>query len=40
MVTSRVLLDDVQEKGFEELVTKKDDHGKILVTPKRENLKI
>ncbi|OCK77958.1 threonine dehydrogenase [Lepidopterella palustris CBS 459.81] len=38
MVTSRIHLDDVPNKGFEELVTNKDDHIKILVTPKRENL--
>ncbi|KAF2124076.1 threonine dehydrogenase, partial [Dothidotthia symphoricarpi CBS 119687] len=33
MVTSRIHLDDISEKGFDELVTNKDDHVKILVTP-------
>ncbi|CZR51687.1 related to threonine dehydrogenase and related Zn-dependent dehydrogenases [Phialocephala subalpina] len=35
-VTSRVLLEDVVEKGLEELVRNKDHHVKILITPKRE----
>lgn len=35
-VTSRVLLEDVVEKGLKELINNKDDHVKILVTPKRE----
>jgi threonine dehydrogenase-like Zn-dependent dehydrogenase len=34
MVTSRIHLEDIAEKGFEELVKRKDDHIKILVTPK------
>lgn len=34
MITSRINLDDLAVKGFEELVTKKDDHVKILATPK------
>lgn len=38
MVTSRIHLDDVAKKGFEELVKNKDDHIKILVTPDRKNL--
>lgn len=38
LITSRILLDDVVSKGFEELVTNKDDHIKIMVTPKRECL--
>lgn len=38
MVTSRILLEDVVGKGFLELIEKKDDHIKILVTPKKENL--
>jgi (R,R)-butanediol dehydrogenase/meso-butanediol dehydrogenase/diacetyl reductase len=33
MVTDRIYLDDVVEKGFEALVESKDDHIKILVTP-------
>ena len=38
MVTSRIAFDDVVHKGFEELVSNKDDHIKILVTPRIENL--
>jgi 2-desacetyl-2-hydroxyethyl bacteriochlorophyllide A dehydrogenase len=38
MVTDRILLEDVVTKGFDELVDHKDDHIKILVTPKREIL--
>jgi len=38
MVTSRIHLDDVPEKGFEELVKNRDEHIKILVTPRRKNL--
>ncbi|KAF2494396.1 threonine dehydrogenase [Lophium mytilinum] len=38
MVTSRIHLDDVPEKGFAELIKNKDDHIKILVTPNRNNL--
>ncbi|KAK5051907.1 hypothetical protein LTR84_002710 [Exophiala bonariae] len=34
MITSRVALDDVVTKGFEELVARKDDHVKILISPK------
>ena len=39
MVTSRIILEDTVEKGFKELATNKDDHIKILVTPKKENLR-
>jgi threonine dehydrogenase-like Zn-dependent dehydrogenase len=35
MVTSRIALDDIVEKGFENLVERKDEHIKILVTPKK-----
>ncbi|KUJ23346.1 threonine dehydrogenase [Mollisia scopiformis] len=35
-VTSRVLLEDVVEKGLKELINNKDDHVKILFTPKKE----
>lgn len=35
MVTSRIYIDDIVTKGFEELIAHKDDHIKILVTPKR-----
>lgn len=38
MVTSRIALEDVVHKGFEELVLNKDDHIKILVTPRHDNL--
>ncbi|CAO2654538.1 Nn.00g112710.m01.CDS01 [Neocucurbitaria sp. VM-36] len=38
MVTSRIKLEDVTEKGFEELVQNRDYHVKILVTPKPELL--
>jgi threonine dehydrogenase-like Zn-dependent dehydrogenase len=36
MVTARISLDDVVSKGFEELINHKDDHIKIMVTPKRQ----
>jgi threonine dehydrogenase-like Zn-dependent dehydrogenase len=36
MVTSRVSLEDVVAGGFEELVNNKDDHIKILISPKKE----
>jgi len=39
LVTSRIILEDVVKKGFEELVNNKDSHVKILVTPKSDNLK-
>ena len=38
MMTSLIHLDDVVNKGFEELITNKDNYIKILVTPKREKL--
>ncbi|KAK5124856.1 hypothetical protein LTR85_001046 [Meristemomyces frigidus] len=38
MVTARIALEDVQEKGFEQLVKHRDEHVKILATPKRELL--
>ncbi|KAK1823866.1 hypothetical protein LTR12_001608 [Friedmanniomyces endolithicus] len=38
MVTSRIAIEDIQEKGFEQLVKNKDEHIKILATPKRELL--
>lgn len=34
MVTSRISLEDVVAKGFEELVNHRDDHIKILISPK------
>lgn len=39
MVTARVLLDDVVDQAFEELLTNKDGHLKIMVTPKSANLR-
>ena len=36
MITGRVGLDDVATKAFDELITKKDEHVKILVTPRKE----
>lgn len=38
MITARIALDDVASKGFEELLTKKDDHVKIVATPRAELL--
>ncbi|CAO2647659.1 Nn.00g085810.m01.CDS01 [Neocucurbitaria sp. VM-36] len=35
MVTSRIHIDDISKKGFDELVINKDQHIKILVTPDR-----
>lgn len=34
-VTSRISLEDVVENGLKELIDNKDDHVKILVTPKK-----
>lgn len=34
MITARIALDDIVEKGFEPLVKHKDLHSKIIVTPK------
>ncbi|KAG9770297.1 hypothetical protein KCU88_g6631, partial [Aureobasidium melanogenum] len=34
MVTSRIPLEEVVSKGFEELVNNRDDHIKILISPK------
>lgn len=36
MVTRRVGLVDVVEQGFEELINHKDEHVKILISPKAE----
>lgn len=35
MITSCIALEDIVKKGFEELVSCRDQHIKILVTPKR-----
>jgi threonine dehydrogenase-like Zn-dependent dehydrogenase len=39
MVTSRIGLDDVVKDGFEQLIHNKDEHVKILVSPKPELLR-
>ena len=33
MITSKIHIDDIVSKGFDELVKNKDQHIKILVTP-------
>lgn len=38
MITSRILLQDLPGRGFEELINNKDNHVKILATPKEELL--
>lgn len=38
MLTARIGLDDLVEKGFEELVKHRERHSKIIVTPRRELL--
>lgn len=38
MVTARIALADVVSQGFEALANKRDDHIKILVTPRAEFL--
>lgn len=38
MVTARISLDDVVQGGFEQLIHNKDQHVKILVSPKPELL--
>jgi (R,R)-butanediol dehydrogenase/meso-butanediol dehydrogenase/diacetyl reductase len=35
MVTSKIHIDDIVQKGFNELVANRDQHVKILVTPDR-----
>lgn len=39
MVTARIGLEDLVKKGIKELIDNKDEHIKILVTPKAENLR-
>jgi hypothetical protein len=39
MVTGRISIEDVVTMGIDELINNKDDHVKILVTPKKELLK-
>lgn len=36
MITSRIALEDLVSLGFEELINRKDDHIKILISPKLE----
>ena len=38
MITARIALDDVVDQGFEALVKHKDEHSKIIATPKAELL--
>lgn len=38
MITSKIHIDDIVEKGFDELITNKDQHIKILVTPNRSRI--
>lgn len=38
MITARICLDELVEKGFEELVKHRERHSKIIVTPKKELL--
>jgi hypothetical protein len=38
MVTSRIYIDDISTKGFNELVTNKDEHIKIMVTTHKDKL--
>lgn len=38
MITSRISLDDLKSKGFDELVTSRDLHCKIIATPRKELL--
>ena len=40
MVTARIGLEDLLEKGIKELINNKDEHIKILVTPSAENLRV
>ncbi|TDP26721.1 (R,R)-butanediol dehydrogenase/meso-butanediol dehydrogenase/diacetyl reductase [Halanaerobium congolense] len=35
MITSEISLDDIEEKGFKELINNKNEHIKILVSPKK-----
>ncbi|KAF2651078.1 GroES-like protein [Lophiostoma macrostomum CBS 122681] len=38
MVTSRIYIDDISKKGFDELVTNKDQHIKIMVTTHKDKV--
>lgn len=35
MITSRILIEDLAERGLEELIHRKDFHVKVLATPKK-----
>lgn len=39
MITSRIAVDDIAKLGFEELINNKDQHVKIVATPKHELLR-
>lgn len=39
MVTSKIYIDDIMSKGFDELITNRDQHVKILVTLDRGNIR-
>jgi hypothetical protein len=39
MVTSRIILEDLPKMGFDELLNNRDEHIKILVTPKAKLIK-
>ena len=39
MITSRIGLEDLKNGGFDQLVTNRDLHSKIVATPKQELLK-
>ncbi len=38
MITSRIYIDDISSKGFEELVTNKNQHIKIMVTTHKDKV--
>jgi hypothetical protein len=38
MITARIALEDVVEQGFEALVKHKDQHSKIIATPRADML--
>lgn len=38
MITARVALNDIVPEGFEQLVKNKDQHSKIIITPRAELL--
>lgn len=38
MITARIALGDLASQGFDELITNRDSHVKIIATPKHELL--